>query len=257
MMERELLQSALSPSPECLSAEVLQTLLDSGKAESSNAAALHLGGCPRCQAEVAMLRAFTADQPLENEGAAVAWISAQLERKLPEIKGGKQRVSANPKERPWWSRWWSTSGGRLAFAATALAAVAIAASVWMRPAEPTIVADAGGHEVVMRSEEIAGLAPVGDVNAKPTQLHWNAVPQGVSYRVDVMEVDGSILWTGQITEIFVTLPQSLRAKMLKGKPMLWRVTAFDSGGKVSATSQLERFRVLGPSVASGADGQSK
>src|SRR6267142_220530 len=80
MADRDIWKSALSGTPECLRPEQLEALLD-GKQSNP-----HLAACPRCQAELAMLKSFESGAPLPDEGAAVAWISSHLDRQLESIK---------------------------------------------------------------------------------------------------------------------------------------------------------------------------
>jgi hypothetical protein len=70
------------------------------------------------------------------------------------------------------------------------------------------------------------------------------VTNAASYKVDVMEVDETVLWTTQTNTTVVSLPANVRDKMLPGKPILWRVAAVDAEGTRIATSQIERFRVV-------------
>lgn len=248
MAQEELLKSALMASPECLSAEQLEQVMEPGTPAPRLAA--HLAECPRCQAELTLMKKFLGDERLEHEGAAVAWISAELERSLPQITGraaGRVGTVAGS----WWSRWWSSTGGRVAVAASAVAVLALAAVVWMRPTEPVIVADAGKHEVVMRAEGVTGLSPEGDLKTAPVELTWEAAAGAAAYRVELMEVDESVLWSSESSGTRVAVPETVQRKMLPGKPMLWRVTALDGSGKAVATSAEERFRVMGNAGAQG------
>jgi hypothetical protein len=81
MLDRQALKSALATTPECLPLENLEKL----SAEEVRAHE-HVSQCARCQTELAMLREFETSEPLPGEGAAVAWISAQLERQQAAIK---------------------------------------------------------------------------------------------------------------------------------------------------------------------------
>jgi hypothetical protein len=75
MLDRQALKSALVAKPDCLSLEQLESLAaDPARSHP------HLAQCPRCQAELALLKSFESSEPLPNEGAAVAWISSHLER---------------------------------------------------------------------------------------------------------------------------------------------------------------------------------
>src|SRR5438552_3462741 len=130
MTDRDQLNMALAPGKDCLSIEQLDSIATGAEVP------VHVEGCARCQAELALLRTFDSAEPLPGEGASVAWISAELGRRLPQIKG--DRKAAEPKP---WSRWWV----RFAFSAAALAVVTVGVAIWMRPSEPVIVADISNH----------------------------------------------------------------------------------------------------------------
>ena len=253
MIDRELLRSALAPTAGCLSAAQLQACLERSAAETPANAAGHLADCPRCQAEMALLKSFLASEPLPDEGAAVAWISAEVERNIGRITG--QRAPGGTPGRAgssWWSLRWRTASGRFAVATMAVAVVAVGWGVWRRPQEPVLVADAGKHAAIMRSDQIARLEPTGDLPAKPVDLRWQPVSGAATYRVEVMEVDETILWSSPSNTSTVGLPEPIRDKMLPGKAILWRVTALAADGNAIATSQTERFRVVSPVDATGA-----
>src|SRR6478672_672483 len=72
-------QAAASATDECLPLEVLERMTESNSADPK--AAAHLAECVHCQTELSMLKSFEASVPSTEEGAAVAWIAAQLERK--------------------------------------------------------------------------------------------------------------------------------------------------------------------------------
>src|SRR6185369_9926125 len=72
-------QAAASATDECLPLEVLEQMTENDSADPK--AAAHLAECAHCQTELAMLKNFEQSTPSADEGAAVAWIAAQLERR--------------------------------------------------------------------------------------------------------------------------------------------------------------------------------
>jgi hypothetical protein len=72
-------QEAASATAECLPLEVLEQMTENASADPK--AAAHLAECAHCQTELAMLKNFEQSTPSADEGAAVAWIAAQLERR--------------------------------------------------------------------------------------------------------------------------------------------------------------------------------
>lgn len=242
MLNRTSINQALTATPDCLTLPELEKL-----AEESSPNNPHLAQCPRCQAEVAMLKSFESSTPLPDEGAAVAWISARMERQLGQIKHPTtSRVGdiAAASEASWLSRW---LGSRrvlwLVPVAALLVAVAAGVLTSRRSKEPELRADAGNGPVVYRSQEIEVTGPAGELVEAPKSLQWKAFAGTAEYKVSIMEVDEVPLWSGQTRDSIVTIPNATRAKLLPGKPVLWRVTALDSLGHVLAVSQMQRFSV--------------
>jgi hypothetical protein len=122
--------------------------------------------------------------------------------------------------------------------------VAIASVVLLRPPkEPDLRADAGTGPAVFRSQEVELVGASGELAQPPTTLEWKAFAGAVTYKVAIMEVDQTALWSADSKETKVEVPGSMRAKMLPGKPLLWQVTALDLQGRILATSQSQRFVV--------------
>jgi hypothetical protein len=239
MSDRDILKSTLAASPECLTPEQLEALVD-GKAHR------HLASCPRCQAELALLKSFESGKPLPDEGAAVAWISSQLDRQLDSIKHPvRSRARAaiqNAEPQSWLQRILGQGRFRWALPITAVAAVAIVGTLFLQPPKaPQLQANSGGQPVIYRSQEVAVVGPVGELQQVPQQLQWQAFSGVATYKVAVMEVDQTRLWAADTRETSVAIPASIRAKMLPGKPILWQVTAVDGQGRVLGTSQIQRF----------------
>lgn len=244
MNDHDMLKSALSATPECLTPEQLETLLDGKQSHP------HLANCPRCQAELAMLKSFESGSPLPDEGAAVAWISSHLDRNLANIKapsgqrGLRVRVQDFEPRISWMAKIFPRGGWQWAVPAIALVAAAIMVAVLVKPQkEPQLQASAGNSNLVYRSQEVQLVSPVGDVLQVPRQLSWTGFPKTGIYKVAVMEVDNSVLWNAETKATSVEIPASLRARMLPGKPILWQVTAFDSQGRVLGASQVQRFSI--------------
>lgn len=240
MSDRDILKSTLAATPECLAPEQLEALLDGKNTHP------HVASCPRCQAELALLKSFESDTPLADEGAAVAWISSQLDRQLDSIKHpGRARARAtvqNLEPQSWMSRIFGQGGFRWALPVAAVAAVAIVSALLLQsPTAPQLQASKGGQPVVYRSQEVIVIGPVGDLKEVPQQLQSQAFSGAENYKFEVMEIDQTLLWTGATKEVSIAIPAPIRAKMLPGKPILWQVTALDGQGHVLGTSQIQRF----------------
>jgi len=241
MLNRSTLRAALQAKPGCLTPQQLEKL-----SEDSSLKDPHLAQCSRCQTELALLMSFESSEPLSDEGAGVAWISARLEQRLDLIKGSHtpRKVEASEQAGSWISQlfgrrrsWWLVPVA----AAVIIAAVGIA--FLHRSREPQLRADAGKGPVVYRSREIEVIAPAGELPSAPKTLQWKAFAGALRYKVSIMEVDQEPLWLGETSDLVLTIPAAIRARMLPRKPLLWRVTALDSQGRTLASSQTQRFSV--------------
>jgi hypothetical protein len=239
MLNRSSLNQALKGKDDCLTLQELEKLVEDSALKNS-----HLAGCPRCQTELSLLRSFESNEPLPDEGAAVAWISKHLDQRLGEIKQGtSSRAPATPTE-GWFSGFFRGPGMRwLVPVSVVLLLIVLGIGLTHRSQEPQLRADAGNGPVLYRSQEIQVIAPTGEVTEAPKTLQWKPVPGLTRYKISIMEVDESLLWSGETNDSTLTIPVSTRVKMLPGKPVLWRVTALDDQGRVLATSQLQRFSV--------------
>ena len=235
MSDRELLKTALTPTPDCLSVEQLE-----GLAESAEQSHPHVKQCPRCQTELALLRSFESSMPLPDEGAAVTWISSQVERRLP-FKADQRRGEARAS---WWERVLGRGRAGVLVPAAAVLALTVATVLLLRPAkEPDLRADLGNHAPVFRSQQVELVGPSGELQQAPTILKWRAYPGADSYKVSVLEIDKTSVWTSNSKQTQISIPESLRAMMPAGKPLLWQVTGLDPHGNPIATSQFSRFSV--------------
>jgi len=250
MMNKSNLKRALAAKPDCLSLQELERL-----AEDSSPRHPHLAECTRCQAELALLKEFEVGAPLPDEGAAAAWISSQLERRLDVIKNPKL-ASKRSKQRettsaPWLARFLGTGSARWLAPVAAIVVIAAASVILLRTKkELTLTTNLGNGPAVYRSQEVEVVSPAGELAQAPKSLQWKAFAGASAYKILIMEVDHAPLWSEQIQDISVTIPNGIRAKMLPGKPLLWQVTALDSQGRTLATSQIERFSVARKSPTS-------
>src|SRR5712692_4624304 len=89
--EREHWTAALVPTSNCLSLEELSGYSDGSLPTSIGArVSAHLADCPRCQAELAMLREFELAVLRAEEGSAVNCITTELKRRAGQITGSSQ-----------------------------------------------------------------------------------------------------------------------------------------------------------------------
>lgn len=220
--------------PDCPELGELETLLDGAGTPPLRE---HTAHCSYCQTELAMLREFNEAKPASAaEAAAVARIEQQLRRNAPWKQAGPV-VEA----RSWWPAWlnWQTAG-----LAAALAAVLLTFSL-RGPQQPAVTPIDGGGADTLRAGVLAGVAPVGDLEAAPALLQWQPVAGAAQYRVRLLDVEQITIWSATAAKNELTLPAATRALMLPRKTLFWQVEALDAQGKPLAASQQERFRVLG------------
>ena len=233
----ELLARALA-GHDCPSLEDLERLLQDG---APAPLMRHVEGCLHCRTELHLLRSFTANEVAEHEKAAVDSITARL--RTPSAAAFPARALAADHV-PWWKRIlavpWMTP------AAATLAVVLVIAGVtlqWRRSIQPALDTGSGGREV-LRSSSIAISSPMGDVREKPAEIRWEAVPAAARYRVRIMEVDRTEIWSADATSPRIDLPPAAGAFIVPSKTLLIQVAAFDASGQKIAESEPVRFRLL-------------
>jgi len=229
-------QEAASASKDCLPLEVLERLMESANAPADAKAAAHLSGCAHCQTELAMLKRFETAEPSANEGAAVAWIAAKLQR--------RQGAPANQSSVPRVSLWRTMF--RVPYLAGA-AALALVLALGISLYNP----DSGkgglkGPDVgtTYRSGEIKLLSPTGDLTQAPNEFRWEAVPGAASYTVELTDVLGTPLASAASTQPVLEATPQMKAIVQAGKPIKWKVTARDASGKVIADSSGGNFKIM-------------
>ena len=227
-------QEAAAETKDCLPLEVLEQMIDNASRDAK--AAAHLAGCAHCQTELAMLKSFEQSTPTAEEGAAVAWIAAQLERQqnAPDAQQKVARV-------PFW---------RMMFRVPYMAGAAALAAVLFfgislyhgNPDGPgKINPDLGSGQ--LRSGAIHLVSPIADQNNAPAEFHWDAVQGASSYTVELKDVAGITLATAKSTQNVLPVTPEMKANMISGKPLKWTVTAMNEDGKEIANSSTEQFKI--------------
>jgi hypothetical protein len=209
-------KEALAPTPDCLDLARFGGELDAGERA-------HLDGCARCQAELALFREISRDESSAEEDAAAEWIAGELRRRNSNV------VPFRPKA-------W-----RALYAIAAALVIVIGASTWMQLREPSIDAPIDGPGVY-RSARLDVVAPVGELSQAPNELRWTAVPDATRYRVEIVEVDATPLWSAGTRQDRVALPPAVVAQFAPGKSLLWSVKAF-RGNEMLASSDTQTVRV--------------
>jgi len=227
-------QDAVSATSECPGIEMLEQVME-GTAKDPKTQN-HVATCPHCQTELAMLRKFEYGEASADEGAAVAWIAAQLQR--------NQKEAAKPVRQamPFWRSMFRLP--YMAAAAAVIAAITLGISFYESEhfQQPSIDHSIGNSP--LRSGQIRLINPTGDLVQPPEHLNWEAVKGATSYTVVItaVDIDKTLVWQGQSSENNLTVGPELKSKIHHGKPLTWKVTALDSTGKELATGE-GRFRL--------------
>ena len=226
-------QQAASATPECLPLEVLEQLTEDASADAK--AAAHLSGCAHCQTELSMLKSFESSTPSPNEGAAVAWIAAQLQRQ-------QVASSAKPVAR---ASFWRTlfRVPYLAGAATLAIVASLGVSLYhsAHSGYPPRINNVSSIGVYRGGLHL--MSPMGDLDQVPQTLQWEAYPGAASYKVELTDAAKAALANATSTQNVLALTPEMKASIRPGKPIDWKVTALDASGKPIADSTGGHFKV--------------
>ena len=215
---------SLGPTPECPSLDALAAATVDPQVKQ------HLDSCAHCQNELAMFQEFEGAEPRPEEKADLAWVNTELSRRRSTTK-----VSLADRFHAWFTL------PRLSIAAVALL-VLIVAGVYLPSRNGSRVP--GAQEgPVWRSGQFAALAPIGDLDRAPTQFRWEAVTGAETYRVRLLEVDGTPVWSTDTRSTTVEIPNTVVAKMIAGRTLQWSVEARDSDGRQIAATNLQSFHI--------------
>jgi hypothetical protein len=241
------LKAALAPSRACATVEQLSRLCDADHAGSADARlAGHVAGCLRCRTELALLKQFESGTLPPGDEAAARRLVARLERDVAQMVGSGPAPSAGgvPERRAVF--WEPLQSLRTAIAGVLVATAMLLLALNLRGGNagaPPLSPDIGGGQPIFRSDALAVIGPVGDLETVPTELRWETVPGAAWYSVQVTEVDRTELWKAESAQASVALPTVVRARIVPGKPLLWQVVAKDESAKTVATSAVQRFRL--------------
>jgi hypothetical protein len=234
----ELLAAALAGARDCPPLEDLECLLTEGAPAPLKR---HVDGCSHCQTELQMLRSFISNEVAEHEKAAVDSIATRLRAGSTAIPAVRRGVEEH---HSWWKRILAVRWLTPATAALALAMVVAGVTIELRRGrQPSLDTAIGGTEV-LRSSAIAVLSPIGDLREKPAEIRWEAAPNAARYRVRIMEVDRTELWSQETTTPRIDLPASVENVIVPAKTLLIQIAAFEATGGKVAESETVRFRLL-------------
>ena len=202
-------KDALAPSPDCIDLARLGE-------ERTGAEQAHLEGCARCQTELALFQEMMAEESSPDS----RWVAEELGR-------GGNVVAFRPK------LW------RTLYAIAAAVVLVIGVSWWLQFREPSI--EVGGADVY-RGARLEAIAPIGDIAQPPNEFRWKAVPNASQYRIRIVEIDSTVIWSSITTEPYASVPPSVIKQFVPGKSLRWDVQAL-RGTETITSSETQTFRV--------------
>jgi hypothetical protein len=227
-------QEAAAASKDCLPLDVLERFTENAPTDAK--AAAHLASCAHCQTELAMLKDFQAATPTANEGAAVAWIAAQLQRQ-------QTGASTRPASVARGSVWRNLLRVPYMAGAAALVAVLVLAISLYHPESGHPKLSGPGNIGVFRSGEVKLVSPTGDLIQVPGEFRWEAVPGAASYTVELTDALDQPLASATSSQPQISTTTEMRAAMRAGMPIKWKVTALDASGNKIADSSGGSFKI--------------
>lgn len=230
------IKPALASTPECPGLDaLLAPLRDSGIQR-------HIVACCHCRTELALFKAFESDLPRPEEQTEVQWIESEL----------RARAAAAPlaASTPAWKRpiaWLRSALAPARYRTFAMAAAAllvlVTTGVYLR--QPgRVPGPAPSDGLVWRSGRFAAIAPSGELAETPLALRWEAASGAESYRVQLMQVDRTILWSADTKQTALELPEEIRTQLKPGRAFQWRVLARNPAGEEIASTDLQSFHIV-------------
>ena len=227
MNDQDFFRASLERGEACVPPVDLEALVTG---QGSPEAVEHVRHCAYCRGEVEVLRAFLEGVPAAEESSSVRRIEQSL-RASPAWKGDLRSTS----------RWAFFARPWKGMAVAGLAA-ALAVAIYVnqpRPSGP--VADTVD---VVRSTQIDGIAPTGDLAELPSTVRWSPVPGAVRYSVSMEEVDGTSIWHQTVASSELVLPAEARELMTDRKTLRWVVSAEDGESKTLAAGTSLPYRFV-------------
>jgi len=226
---------AAAASKECLPLETLEKFTEIAPADAK--AADHLDSCAHCQTELSMLKSFESATPTADEGAAVAWIAARLER--------QQSAPAKPAPVARVSFWKNLFRVPYMAGAAALAAVLVL-GISLYNSNSGDHPQVGGGQVGVspyRTGAVKLLGPTGELAQAPTEFRWEAVQGAASYKIELTDAVGTPLASGNSNQPQLAATPEMKAAMHARMPLKWKVTALNASGEKIAESSGGTFSI--------------
>ncbi|MGE0641398.1 MAG: hypothetical protein AB7G12_02470 [Thermoanaerobaculia bacterium] len=239
---RDRMRELLTPAADCPPLERLIDALFAAEATAEQRQLLeHAAGCASCAAEIELAGGFDAEPRSEAEAVEMAEVSRLLEARrgaaAPVSQGARilpmreRRIPAS-RVAPRWSRW--------AAAAMIVLGIGLALRLGGPDAPPAL--PGGSSSGIVRGSDLVLVAPVGELAGQPDRFVWQAVPSATRYRVELRDVVGDPLWSGEATGTELALPQEARPRIESMVSYQWTVIAYDGEERVVARATPATFR---------------
>ncbi|MEO8274952.1 MAG: hypothetical protein ABI639_01960 [Thermoanaerobaculia bacterium] len=254
------LRAALQPDADCPQLPALvEAALSGWTSADSPALREHATGCAACAAELDLLAAFDGTARNSTEGTDIAWVAGRIRigavpgstsaaetpslAKVLPISAGRAKRAKTHGEMPLSRRW----------AAAALVVLGLGVAFeWAHRnfgvVPPSLPGTSSSLDpTVVRGGEIVLESPQGEIAAETLrEFAWRGVPGAASYRLEIRDVAGEILWQGSETANRLRVSPELAAKLATYVTYRWNVTALDVAGSALAHSATGTF-ALDPS----------
>ena len=169
-------------------------------------------------------RAFEEEIFRDRELANTVFEDLNVDAALEEL-----REEAAPTTR---RSWWRSPRVVVPLAAAATIAVAFL----IRPVD-----DVGRPGSTLRSPagEVRALSPAGEVSGRPGRLAWTGRPDAATYRVEIFDVSGAVVFQAETAETTLAWPAEADTLLLGS----WRVVPESAAGAELPASRKVAFRI--------------
>lgn len=122
-----------------------------------------------------------------------------------------------------------------AAATVASAAIILAALVLIPTVQKT------GPEFILDQDTVRGESITLITDAIPTQFQWEKIGGNAEYQISIY--NHTLIWQETTRNNYITLPDSVKDKLIPGKNYFWQVKAFSPQGTLIAESSKIQFPV--------------
>jgi anti-sigma factor RsiW len=214
--------------PNCQSIETLHEWVTGSLAEGRAATVeTHVAQCPRCAAEVRLAGWY--EEPADStdvDAVAAALADAGPSESRP--------VSVS-------TRWWGRPQAMAPFALAAMLLVAAGLSLFRH--QPPPVGELPSGDAV-RGAAPSIVEPRGTLTTGPESIGWTA-GAATRYRVELLTVDGTVLWSADVEGDRVDLPAEVRGGLADRVTYRLRVVPLAADAASAGPGDEAEFRIVG------------